>query len=147
MGQTQITLLLLLLFRYLVLCDSFVMWTVARQVPLSLGFPRQEYWSGLPFPPGGQVSKPCLLHWQVGSLPLNHQGSPHIAWIISEKINNPKPLKPWNQFLVVLNWACLLNIQQKQMYTLTGLLLPCLQPQLSPTNNYTGLIDSLSQKW
>ena len=25
-------------------------WTVARQAPLSVGFPRQEYWSGLPFP-------------------------------------------------------------------------------------------------
>ena len=25
-------------------------WTVAHQAPLSLGFPRQEYWSGLPFP-------------------------------------------------------------------------------------------------
>ena len=25
-------------------------WTVARQAPLSLGFPRQEYWAGLPFP-------------------------------------------------------------------------------------------------
>lgn len=32
------------------------------------------------------------------------------------------------------------------MYTLTGLLLPCLQPQLSPTNNYTGLIDSFKSK-
>ena len=31
--------------------DSFVIsWTVAHQVPLSMGFPRQEYWSGLPFP-------------------------------------------------------------------------------------------------
>ena len=29
-------------------------WTVARQAPLSMGFSRQEYWSGLPFPtPGG----------------------------------------------------------------------------------------------
>ena len=27
--------------------------TVARQAPLSLGFPRQEYWGGLPFPPPG----------------------------------------------------------------------------------------------
>ena len=26
-------------------------WTAAHQVPLSMGFPRQEYWSGLPFPP------------------------------------------------------------------------------------------------
>ena len=25
-------------------------WTVAHQTPLSMGFPRQEYWSGLPFP-------------------------------------------------------------------------------------------------
>ena len=27
-------------------------WTVALQVPLSVGFSRQEYWCGLPFPPG-----------------------------------------------------------------------------------------------
>jgi len=26
-------------------------WTVTRQAPLSMGFPRQEYWSGLSFPP------------------------------------------------------------------------------------------------
>ena len=26
-------------------------WTRARQAPLSMGFPRQEYWNGLPFPP------------------------------------------------------------------------------------------------
>ena len=29
-------------------------WTVAPQAPLFMGFPRQEYWSGLPFPPPGQ---------------------------------------------------------------------------------------------
>ena len=28
-------------------------WTVARQAPLPMGFPRQEYWSGLPFPSPG----------------------------------------------------------------------------------------------
>ena len=28
-------------------------WTVAHLAPLSIGFPRQEYWSGLPFPPPG----------------------------------------------------------------------------------------------
>ena len=31
-------------------------WTVARQVPLSMGFLRQEYWSGLPFPSPGATS-------------------------------------------------------------------------------------------
>ena len=34
------------------LCDP---WTVAHQAPLSMGFPRQEYWSGLPFPPLGDI--------------------------------------------------------------------------------------------
>ena len=29
--------------------------TVARQAPLSMGFPRKEYWSGLPFPPPGDL--------------------------------------------------------------------------------------------
>ena len=33
-------------------------WTVARQAPLSLGFLRQEYWSGLPCPPPGDLPKP-----------------------------------------------------------------------------------------
>ena len=44
--------------------DSFVApWTVASQVPLSTGFPRQEYWSGLPFPSPGDLSDPgCLFN-------------------------------------------------------------------------------------
>ena len=32
--------------------------TVARQAPLSMGFPRQEYWSGLPFPSPSNLSDP-----------------------------------------------------------------------------------------
>ena len=61
--------------------NSFVTpWIVARQGPLSMGFPRQEYWIGLPFPSPGifltQGSNLSLLHWQVDSLPLRHQGSP-----------------------------------------------------------------------
>ena len=35
-------------------------WTVAHQVPLSIGFPRQEYWSGLPFPPPGHLPAPGI---------------------------------------------------------------------------------------
>ena len=30
-------------------------WTVAHQAPLFMGFPRQEYWSGLPFPSAGDL--------------------------------------------------------------------------------------------
>ena len=49
--------------------------TAARQAPLSKGFSRQEYWSGLPYPPPGDLPNPGmgflhLLHEQVGSLPL-----------------------------------------------------------------------------
>ena len=33
-------------------------WTVARQAPLSVGFPRQEHWSGLPFPTPGDLPDP-----------------------------------------------------------------------------------------
>ena len=37
-----------------VVSDLVTPWTAAHQAPLSMGFPRQEYWSGLPFPtPGG----------------------------------------------------------------------------------------------
>ena len=35
-------------------------WTVASQAPLSTGFPRQEYWSGLPFPPPGDLPDPGI---------------------------------------------------------------------------------------
>ena len=31
------------------------LWTIAHLAPLSIGFPRQEYWSGLPFPPPGDL--------------------------------------------------------------------------------------------
>ena len=50
---------------------------------LFMGFSRQEYWSGLPCPPlaifltcGLNPRLLCLLHWQVGSLPLSHLGIP-----------------------------------------------------------------------
>ena len=40
-------------------CPNFVTsWTVAHQVPLCIGFPRQEYWSGLPFPSPGDLPNP-----------------------------------------------------------------------------------------
>ena len=39
------------------LCDP---WTVAYQAPLSVGFSRQEYWSGLPFPSPEDLSDPGI---------------------------------------------------------------------------------------
>ena len=55
-------------------------WNIACQAPLSMGFPRQEYWSGLPFPPPGvlpiiaiEAMSPAL---QADSLPSEPQGKP-----------------------------------------------------------------------
>ena len=67
------------------------LWTMAHQAPSSMGFSRQEYWSGLPCPPPGDLPDPgiepislCLLHWQAGFfLPLSPSGNPwneHIAY-------------------------------------------------------------------
>ena len=36
------------------------LWTVAQQAPLSMGFSRQEYWSGLPFPSPGDLPNPGI---------------------------------------------------------------------------------------
>ena len=58
--------------------DSFATpWTVVHQVPLSMGYSGQEYWSGGAISYSRGSSQPrdrthvsCLLHWQAGSLPL-----------------------------------------------------------------------------
>ena len=67
-----------------VVSDSVTLWTVTRWAPLSMGFPRQEYWSGLPCPPPGDLPvpgtelasfpSPAL---QAASLPTEPPGKPH----------------------------------------------------------------------
>ena len=58
---TELVALLLLLSCYVV-SDSFATpWTAACQAPLSMGFPGQEYWNGLPFPFPGDLSDPRIL--------------------------------------------------------------------------------------
>ena len=60
------------------------LWTlVTLQVPVTMGFSRQEYWSGMPCPPPGDLSNPgtepmspVVLALQTNSLPLSHQESP-----------------------------------------------------------------------
>ena len=59
-----------------VVSDSATPWTIARQAHLSMGFPKQEYWSGLPFPTPGalpdlgvELVSPGTPALQVESLP------------------------------------------------------------------------------
>ena len=79
--------------RFVLSCFSCVqlfatLWAVANQALLSMGFFRQECWSGLPCPSPGifqmQELNPHLLHllhWQVDPLPLAPPGKP-VLWII-----------------------------------------------------------------
>ena len=49
------------IYAYMHIVASIVsLWTVARQAPLSMGFSRQEYWSGLPVPPPEDLPKPRI---------------------------------------------------------------------------------------
>ena len=62
---------------------SVTLWTVAHQVPLFMGFSRQEYWSGLPFSPPGdlpdlglELSSPVSPALKADSLPAESLGKP-----------------------------------------------------------------------
>ena len=80
------------------------LWPVTRQAPLSMGFFRQEYWSGLPCSPPEDLSNQelnlslfCLLHWQAGSLPLVPPGKGLSAQSLCRKdpwrrIRQPTPV-------------------------------------------------------
>ena len=64
------------------------LWTVARQAPLSMGFSRQEYWSGLPFPspgdllnPGIELRSPTL---QADALTSEPPGKPLCMYVFRE---------------------------------------------------------------
>ena len=71
--------------------------TTAHRAPLSMGFSRQEYWSGLPCPPPGDLpgpgtepTSPVSSALQADSLPLSPQGSP--VRIITQKSASPESI-------------------------------------------------------
>ena len=66
-----------------------LVWTAVYQAPLSMKFPRQKYWSGLPFlfledlpDPGTEPSCTVSSALQVNSLPLSHQGIPVYSMLL-----------------------------------------------------------------
>ena len=86
-------------------------WTVACQAPLSMGFPRQEYWRWLPFPSPGdllhQWSNPCLL---LGRQILYH-------WATWEA-----------QFCISVQFSCLVVSDSFRPHGLQHTRLPCTSP-------------------
>ena len=78
-------------------------WTIAHQAPPSMGFSRQEGWSGLPCPSPGDLPNPGI---EPGSptcrqflYQLSHQGSPVLTWCLVYLRNHIQLL--WS----VLLWA------------------------------------------
>ena len=74
------------LFSPSVVSDSFeTPWTVAHQAPLSMGFPRQEYWSGvpeywsgLPFPSPGNLPDPVIELSPSPALAATREAPPYL---------------------------------------------------------------------
>ena len=85
-----------------------ILWIIACHAPLSMEFSRQEYLSGLPFPPPWDPPNPglnpCLLHWQGYSSLLGHLGNPTVLgtfWVFIEWMKDGKLQAYWNNNLPV----------------------------------------------
>ena len=85
-------------------------WTVAYEAPLSVGFSRQECWSGLPFSSPGDLPNPEIEPGspalQADSLPTELQGKPSQHWIktflASQKVPTQLP-QPMVTFILIFN--------------------------------------------
>ena len=75
------------------------LWTVALQAPLSMGFLRQEYWSGLPFPSPGDLPDPGIEPespaWQADSLLLSPW--PRTLWAWTQWILTSREREGWRE--------------------------------------------------
>ena len=85
-------------------------WTVAHQAPLSMGFSRQEHWSGLPFPPAGDLSNPGI--------------EPRSPPLLADSLSSEPPGKPYTHIhthihiwiYVYLACICLPGISVANIY-------------------------------
>ena len=97
----QYTFIFVYVLSHFSLVQLFVtLWIVAHQAPLSMGFSRQKYWSGLPCPPPGGLPDPGIKAMfpalQRDSLLLSHPGR-HICLLhpIKEKVISTKQVISW----------------------------------------------------
>ena len=73
-------------------------WTVVHQAPLFMGFSRQEYWSGLPFPFPGDLPDPGI---KPGSLSLQADS------LLSEPSGKPQGTRIGKQKSLISSWVCI----------------------------------------
>ena len=136
-------------------------WTVARQAPLSIGFSRQEYWSGLPCPPlpnpGIQPRSPAL---QADSLPSESPGKPLFNSLATRRLpwpslspgacSNSCPLSQWCHPTILSSVipfsSCLQPFTASgfflmiQLFTSGGQSYWSFSFSISPSSEYSGLI-------
>ena len=99
-------LYILLFFSHSVVSNSFgTPWTVAYQAPMSVRFPKQEYWSGLPFSSLGDLPnpgiKPVSLALQVDSVLQSYQGSLQIYCANYKKYKIIFKYSLWTYLIIV----------------------------------------------
>ena len=92
-------------------------WTVAHKAPLSMGFPRQEYWSGLPFPPPAESPWPRDWTWVshiscTGRVPQNSKEREEslLKWTMQRNRGKQQNGKGWRSLQE--NWKYQGNIMQ-----------------------------------
>ena len=80
-------------------CLTLWLWTAAHQAPVSMGFSRQEYWSGLPFTspgdlhnPGIELKSPAL---QADSLPTELWAKSQMLWEVTNQCREPLAMGVW----------------------------------------------------
>ena len=101
---------------------------IACQAPQSMEFPTQEYWSGVPFPPPGDLPDQgsnlclCFLHWQADSLLLSHLLFLDLS----------PPAKFLQIFPPLSNLQHLLNSAATYTLVVSSLILPMIFKSVSP---------------
>ena len=115
-----------LLFSHYVVSDSFAtLWTTALQAPLSMWFPRQEYWSGLPFPSPGNMSNQGI---ELASPALaggffffffttEPPGKPILKSVNAQIFNNRIANKSW--FIITMDYYGSIKVNKLQLHAIT----------------------------
>ena len=76
-------------------------WTVAHKALLFMRFPRQEYWSGLPCPPPGELPNPGIEPTFPAASALQ-MGSLLLASMVAQLVKNPPAM--WESWVRSLGW-------------------------------------------
>ena len=126
-------------------------WSVARQVPPFMGFPRKDYWSGLPFPPPGDLSDPGIEPvspaLQADSLSTEPPGKPKnlLKWDISNCFS-----QHWWLYIFWSTNKEMINIQETDKHVIlcahNTVFLVSMQIHFSKSELITEQMSSISQR-